>query len=154
MRDTVRPISDKVLRELSARAHRLTTTIESATRAAANSAVRREGARFGEVIEEWLDDLKALIEAQDAAAGERLESFEQRLAMAERKVDHWNLPPTLSVAPSARRKPAKHTTPEPELEIEETAPWYVDDMEEIPMSSDTPKARTAAPGKAGKKSAA
>lgn len=156
MRDTVRTISESTLRELTARAHRLTTTIETATKSATDASVRREGARFGEVIEEWLEDIKGLIEAHDATAAERVESFETRLRMAERKVDHWNLPPVPAAA-APRRKAAKHTAPpEPEPDVEETSPWYQDDLDEIPMSLDGPatapkSGAKAAPGKAPEK---
>ncbi len=160
MRDTVRTISEKTLRELTTRAHRLATTIETATKGASNSVVRREGARFGEVIEEWLEDIKGLIESHDATAADRVESFETRLRMAERKVDHWNLPP-LPAAPAPRRKPAKaNAVPEPEPDIEETSPWYVDDMDEIPVSLGAPEGdaskgkRSGASGGGGKKSRA
>lgn len=143
MRDTVRTISEKTLRELSARAHRLTATIETATKGASNAAVRREGARFSEVIEEWLEDIKALIESHDATAADRVESFETRLAMAERKVDHWNLPP-LPSAPAPRARKVKNTpAPEPEPDVEEHSPWYVDDLDEIPMAQDRPGAGPA-----------
>jgi hypothetical protein len=148
MRDTVRPISDKMLRELVARAHRLTSTIESATRGANDATVRREGARFGEVIEEWLDDIKALVESHDAGAAERMESFETRLAMAERKVDNWKLPP-LPAAPAPRKRAAKQAPPmDLEAEVEATSPWYTDDLDDMPMTpiADAPAASSARKG--------
>jgi hypothetical protein len=137
MRDTQRPMSDKSLRELTTRAHRLATAVESATKISANAAVRREGARLGEVLEEWLDEIKGLLERQDASAAERLESFEQRLRMAEGKVDGWNVPAAILHAPAARKRNTKasNAVPEVELEIEEK-PWYADDMDEIPMSGE------------------
>jgi hypothetical protein len=103
MRDTQRVLSNSTLAQLTERAHHLATRIEWATRSANNPTVRREGSRFGEVIDEWLDDLRGLVEADDDAASERLASFEKRLARAERKVGAWRVAPMPERAVRGRR---------------------------------------------------
>jgi len=138
MRDTTRSISDKSLSQLSTRAQRLATTVESATKISSDATVRREGARLGEVLEEWLEDIKGLLERQDATAADRLESFETRLRMAESKVDRWNVPASVIAQSTPRKKSAKQQAAaekESELEVEER-PWYADDLEEIPVSGE------------------
>ncbi|MFO0727003.1 MAG: hypothetical protein U1E65_24700 [Myxococcota bacterium] len=109
MRDSTKTISDKVLKDLTRRAQRLASTVEWATRGSANSVLRREGSRFGEVLEEWIDDIKALADSEDETAGDRLESFLKRLKLAEAKVTSWNLPepPALELRAPAKRKKRK-----------------------------------------------
>jgi hypothetical protein len=103
MRDTQRVLSNSTLAQLTERAQQLATRIEWATRSANNPTVRREGSRFGEVIDEWLDDLRGLVEAEDDAATERLASFEKRLALAEQKVGAWRVAPMPERAARGRR---------------------------------------------------
>ncbi len=106
MTESTKTISDKVLKDLTRRAQRLASTVEWATRSSSNSVLRREGSRFGEVLEEWLDDIKGLADREDETAADRLESFTKRLRLAEAKVTAWNLPdpPALELRPAQKKR--------------------------------------------------
>lgn len=88
-------ISEQHLKALAKRAGKVAAIIELATRSSTNADVRREGARFGEVIQEWLEDIKELVATDDAAAEERAASFRARLRHAEDKIERWQLPPII-----------------------------------------------------------
>jgi hypothetical protein len=98
MRENEKTAAERKLKQLKAWAQRLAEVVETATRTASDAHLRREGARFGEVLEEWAEEVAELIDTQDETAGERLESFQKRLNLAERKVRHWNLPPQVIAA--------------------------------------------------------
>jgi hypothetical protein len=84
--------SDRHLKALSKRANKIATIVEIATRSSNDANVRREGARLGEVLQEWLEDIKQLVDAEDVTAAERIASFRARLRLAEKKIEHWQLP--------------------------------------------------------------
>ncbi|MCC7383687.1 MAG: hypothetical protein IT384_17735 [Deltaproteobacteria bacterium] len=103
--------AEQRLKSLQKQASKLAELVELATRTATRPEVRRDGARFAEVLEEWVDDLKDLIETQDESTAEKLASFQTRLNLAEAKVEHWKLPPELLARAAnapARREKKRH----------------------------------------------
>lgn len=88
-------ISEKQLKALSKRAGKIAAVVELATRTSKDANVRREGSRLGEVLAEWLDEIKELVANDDVNAPERLASFRARLRLAEAKIERWSLPPVL-----------------------------------------------------------
>jgi hypothetical protein len=82
-------VSEQMMRSLTERANRLADRVELATRRSPRPDVRRDGARFGEVLDEWLDDIKELREIGDEHLRETVQSFNARLDLAEQKVKAW-----------------------------------------------------------------
>jgi hypothetical protein len=82
-------VSDRTLRALTTRAAQLAEQVELATRRATSPEIRREGARFAEVLEEWLDRIRELKEGGDENLRDTIQSFNARLTMAENKVKLW-----------------------------------------------------------------
>ncbi len=86
-------IPSRELRALSQRAHRLAQRVERATQTATSMDVRRGGTRIGEILDEWMEEIQELDNLGDETATERAKSFATRLALAEQKIESWNLPP-------------------------------------------------------------
>jgi hypothetical protein len=85
----VQDVTDRTLSALTTRAAQLAEQVELATRRATSPDIRREGARFAEVLEEWLDRIRELKEGGDENLRETIQSFDTRLTMAEGKVRLW-----------------------------------------------------------------
>jgi hypothetical protein len=85
----VHDVSDRTLRALTTRAATLAEQVELATKRATSPDIRREGARFAEVLEEWLDRIRELKEGGDENLRDTIQSFNARLTMAENKVHSW-----------------------------------------------------------------
>lgn len=99
-------ISAKVLKGLEARATRLSEQVERATQASPDRDVRDGGSRLADVLEEWLQDIHEMHQADDEELAERVLSFRTRLFLAEKKVATWNVPAKrrTSKAPKERRR--------------------------------------------------
>jgi CRISPR/Cas system CSM-associated protein Csm2 small subunit len=88
-------INDRHVKALAKRAAKIAAVVEMATSSSSNPDVRREGGRFVEVLQEWLDEIKDLVNNDDANALDRVESFRARMRLAEKKIEQWQLPPVL-----------------------------------------------------------
>lgn len=93
-------IPNRELRALGLRAQKLAQRVERATQTATSIDVRRGGTKIGEILDEWMEEIQELDNLGDETATERAKSFAARLALAEQKVDSWNLPPERNERPA------------------------------------------------------
>ena len=80
------------LKVMEGSAYDLVDRVEKATANHPDDRIRLGGNRLAEVLEEWLEELQEMHASDDGDFVQRLEQFELRLKLANRKVDTWPKP--------------------------------------------------------------
>ena len=87
------PISRNEFDQLISRAERLCDSVVQSTEFSPIPEVKREGARFVQIVSSSVVELQGLLEQDGQDFGERVRAFEERLVLAEEKVAGWWKPP-------------------------------------------------------------
>ncbi len=80
---------------LERRATKLAALIDVATKASTNRDIRTGGAQLIDRLNEWIEEIKELVDMEDEDVLEMVKSFHLRLRIAEGKVARWQIPANL-----------------------------------------------------------
>ena len=85
-------VSESLIRRVTERAAKLAFIVEVTTEISPSKKIREGGAQLIDRLNEWVEEIRDLHEAQDDEIEDRLKSFIVRLRLAEAKVTQWPIP--------------------------------------------------------------
>ncbi len=109
----VKVVSEALIRHIDRRAALLVDLIEAATEHADARALRDTGSQLGERIAELQENIHELKQSGSEDLMEAIEDFHQRLWLAQKKVDSWDIPAATRKAIEAKHKPKQRTKAAP-----------------------------------------